>query len=247
MSERPLFRVQNLAVLRGAEAVVNGLSLTLSPGELVAMAGASGAGKSTCLRALCFLEGPATGEVFLGGDAFLFRRTGRGRQWAPTARERARYFAQVTMVAQDGGLWPHLSVERNVVGPQLWSLGRRPKEALARAHEELAALGVLAQREHEVMALSGGQAQRVALARALCLDRPVVFLDEPTAGLDEAAAAWLGARLRAYAGGGRAVLLVSHDPAWCRRFATRRMIFADGRLGQLVDVRRVETGLSWVG
>lgn len=153
---------------------LRGLSLTVAPGEMVAVMGPSGCGKTTLLNALSGIDTITRGTVRLEG------RDLHGMK----ERERDRCRAEkMGFVFQSYNLIPVLSAVENVELPLL-ALGVPAKEARRRAEEALARVGLKERRHHRPAELSGGQAQRVALARAIVNRPAVVFADEPTGALD---------------------------------------------------------------
>jgi len=205
-------RVRGLRLSRGTRTILAGVDIDARPGEIVALMGLSGSGKTTVLRVLAGLETPDAGEVR-----------------APKAG----------MVFQFHYLFEHLSAMENVcLAPVHAQRVPRPT-AERRAQTLLDELGV-GHRAHALpRELSGGEAQRVAIARALAVDPPLLLLDEPTASLDPARRNDLGDTLRALAASGRALLLTSHDDDFVRDFSTRVMILAGGRVVEEGDPRRV--------
>jgi phospholipid/cholesterol/gamma-HCH transport system ATP-binding protein len=170
----PAIRIEGLHKRFGAQAVLRGIDLTVAAGELMVVIGRSGGGKSVLLRHMLRLVGPDAGRITIGDQEI----TGlRGR-----ALERVR--EQFGVVFQGGALFDSLTVFDNVLFP-IREKSRLPAEKLqARAHEALAWVG-LADMGHKFPAeISGGMRKRVAIARALVTEPRVVFLDEPTTGLD---------------------------------------------------------------
>ena len=166
--------VDDLHLKYGDNPILKGVSLTLSPGEVVALLGASGSGKTTLLRSVAGLEQPSQGRIAIG-DAVLF--DGAAGVDMPVEKR------NLGLVFQSYALWPHRTVFENVAyGLRLRDISgadieRRVTEALANL-----GLGALAKRlPHQ---LSGGQQQRVAIARALVYNPPVVLMDEPLSNLD---------------------------------------------------------------
>jgi phospholipid/cholesterol/gamma-HCH transport system ATP-binding protein len=170
----PAIRIEGLHKRFGAQAVLRGIDLTVAAGELMVVIGRSGGGKSVLLRHMLRLVRPDAGRITIGDQEI----TGlRGR-----ALERVR--EQFGVVFQGGALFDSLTVFDNVLFP-IREKSRLPAEKLqARAHEALAWVG-LADMGHKFPAeISGGMRKRVAIARALVTEPRVVFLDEPTTGLD---------------------------------------------------------------
>ena len=152
---------------------VDDLSLTIAPGELLALVGASGSGKTTTLRIAAGYETPDSGRVLLGDGAAAPRDITR-------ESPQRRGFG---MVFQHYALFPHMRVEENVAFG-LEARGVRKTDRLARARAALDAVGLSGKSERSVQALSGGEQQRVALARALVIQPRVLLLDEPLSNLD---------------------------------------------------------------
>lgn len=157
--------------------VLKGVSVTVEPGETVAIIGPSGAGKSTLLHALGGLDQPTAGEVKFK-DQSLYRLTPRERTLI-----RARH---IGFVFQSYHLLPELDVLENVLLPTMaiWNLRRQRASHRERAEALLETVGLSGRLGHTPLELSGGEQQRVALARALMNDPELVLADEPTGNLD---------------------------------------------------------------
>jgi putative ABC transport system ATP-binding protein len=195
---------------------LQGVSLSLAPGELVAVTGPSGSGKSTLLACLAGLDEPDGGIVEVGGER-LSRRSEEAR-----TRLRGR---NIGVLYQEANLVGHLSLEDNVALGQRLGGGQTGADWRA---EVLESCGV-ARRAHALPAqLSGGELARAGLAVALAADPAVVLADEPTGELDEDTARRVVDLLRARADLGTAVLVVTHSPDVAAR-ADRRLSMRDGR------------------
>jgi putative ABC transport system ATP-binding protein len=198
----------------GARSIVREASFTLRSGEVVAITGASGAGKSSVLRLLNRLDAPSGGHVWLAGVETS----------AMDVRELRR---RVGMVMQQANLFPGTVAENVGYGPALRG------EALAPAalDELLRTVGLAGYAERDVAALSGGEAQRVSLARTLANRPQVLLLDEPTSALDDAAKLVVEeALLSAIKGMEGACLIVTHDAAQASRLAGRTLVMREGVL-----------------
>ena len=195
----PLLRVEQLAKHYGDAPVFEQVSFDVARGELVAILGESGVGKSTLLNALAGLDAPSAGHVELAG------RTLQGLAETALAHWRR---ANVGFVFQAFHVLPHLTVAQNIALPLL--LLGRPDQA--RVGEMLAAVGLAGYDARLPRTLSGGQLQRVAIARALVHRPPLVLADEPTGNLDpdtaERVMDLLAAQVRAE---GAACVLVTHS------------------------------------
>ena len=196
--------VRDLRARRGDREVIRGVSFEASRGEIVALMGLSGGGKTTILRAIAGLDPIDGGEI---------ARDGR-----------------VGMVFQLHWLFEHLTALENVVLAPMHVGGVPREDAARRAIELMTSLGVAHRRDALPRELSGGEAQRVAIARALAMDPPLLLLDEPTASLDPARRFELGQILRTLAAGGRTLVVTTHDDDFARQFADRIVILADGEV-----------------
>jgi iron(III) transport system ATP-binding protein len=210
----------------GAHTVLSGVSLSVAPGEAVALLGPSGSGKSTLLRLVAGFERADRGRIAFGGgvldDGVAF-----------VAPEK-RHFG---FVFQNFALWPHLDATRNVRYP-LDRAGVRRVEAHGRALAALSMVGMTGFGERDVASLSGGQRQRVALARAMVGEPKLVLLDEPLANLDPHLKGALLAEISALrARAGAAMVYVTHDQQEAMAVADRVGVIAEGRLRQVADPR----------
>jgi len=222
----PVLSVRDLAVRRGGRDVLGGVSFDVSRGELVALMGPSGAGKTSVLRVVAGLDPFEAGRVQVEDVAL-----GPGAAEAGTLRALRR---RVGMVFQFHCLFEHLTAIDNIRLAPVHVHGLPVPEADRRGRALLAAFGV----DHRAQALprelSGGEAQRVAIARALAVDPPLLLMDEPTASLDPARRTELGELLHALLRQGRTLLIATHDEEFARGWATRVL-----RVG---DCRVVESG-----
>ena len=161
-------RIEDLRRSFGGVTALDGLSITLAPGELVALLGPSGCGKTTALRIVAGLDEPDSGRVVVGDrdvtDVSASKR-------------------DMGMVFQAYSLFPHMTAQQNVeFGLKL--RGRDAAKRRVRASEVLELVGLSAHKDKYASQMSGGQQQRVALARALAIEPSVLLLDEPLSALD---------------------------------------------------------------
>jgi ABC-type polar amino acid transport system ATPase subunit len=196
--------VQDVTIRRGGRVILERLRLTAGRGELLAIMGESGTGKTSVLRAVAGLDPIAAGEIQIGSVRLVPGRIPRG----PDARELHR---SVGIVFQFHHLFAHRTALDNVWLAPVHVLRQPRAAAETRARELLDALGVGGRAGALPHELSGGEAQRVAIARALAVEPPVLLMDEPTASLDPARRSDLAATLRALATGGRTILMATHD------------------------------------
>jgi ABC-type polar amino acid transport system ATPase subunit len=217
--------VRDLEVRRGARPVVRGVSLEVARGEIVAVMGASGAGKTSVLRAVAGLDSIAAGSVAIDGLQLSAGPLPRGE----ALRELHR---RVGMVFQFHHLFEHLTAVHNV-WLALVHVQRQPqREAERKARELLDHLGVGARADAVPRELSGGEAQRVAIARALAVGPPLLLMDEPTASLDPARRGELAATLRQLASEGRTLVIATHDEEFAGACAHRVLIMDEGRIAR---------------
>jgi ABC-type Fe3+/spermidine/putrescine transport system ATPase subunit len=206
-----------------AEPAVDDLSLSVAPGELLALVGASGSGKTTTLRIVAGYEVPDSGRVLLSEAGGATRDLTR----EPPQR---RGFG---MVFQHYALFPHMRVDENVAFG-LEARGVRKAERLARAREVLDGVGLGGKAQRTVQALSGGEQQRVALARALVIAPRVLLLDEPLSNLDPTLRQSTREELRAtLRRSGVTALFVTHDQEDAFAVADRVAMLERGRLLQV--------------
>jgi ABC-type polar amino acid transport system ATPase subunit len=221
-SDRPLIECRDLQLSRGGRRLLRGVTFEMQRGEAVALMGASGAGKTTILRAIAGLDPIDRGEIAVGG----VRVSGGAGQDFRQLR------AKSAMVFQFHCLFEHLSVAQNVWLAPVHVQKVPRAEAVQRATMLLRSLGV----EHRAAALprelSGGEAQRVAIARALAVDAPVLLMDEPTASLDPERRAELAALVRSLVVRDRALIVATHDEEFARAVATRILRVREGLVSE---------------
>jgi ABC-type polar amino acid transport system ATPase subunit len=217
--------VRDLEVRRGTRHVVRGVSLDVARGEIVAVMGASGAGKTSVLRAVAGLDPIAAGTVAIDGLQLTAGPLPRGT----ALRELHR---RVGMVFQFHHLFDHLTALQNVCLALVHVQRQGQAEAERRARELLEHLGVGARAEAVPRELSGGEAQRVAIARALAVGPPLLLMDEPTASLDPARRGELATTLRQLASEGRTLVVATHDEEFARGCARRVLIMEEGQVAR---------------
>jgi putative ABC transport system ATP-binding protein len=215
----PTLRAQGLTRRFGDTAVIEGASLTIAPGESVAVLGPSGCGKTTLLHMLGLLERPSEGRVLLGDlDA-----------WAQPTRERARQrLSYLGFVFQMNNLLGQLTARENVAIPAWLRHGSR-EAAMNSADSWLERVGLFGRRNQKAKRLSAGEAQRVAIARALINEPKLVLADEPTGSLDSKNADGVLEALLVACSQQAALLLVTHDVRIAARLS-RRVEMRDGEL-----------------
>ena len=199
---------------------LDGVSLTVSPGEFVCISGRSGSGKSTMLNMLAGLEKPTSGEIVIL-DKHIENMSESAR-----IRFRRQY---IGFVFQSYNLMPQYTAVENVELPlMLRGIGKRERRKQALAVMEQ--VGIVSHAEHKPSELSGGQQQRVGIARALITKPPIIFADELTGNLDTKTSAEIMDLLTSlFRSSGTTFMLVSHDPDMSR-YTDRTIHLLDGKI-----------------
>ncbi len=216
-------RVRALHAVRGQQAILRGLDLDVDAGEVCAVMGVSGAGKTTVLRVVAALQPFSSGTVEIGGVSLA------PGALPPESQLRALR-RRVGVVFQSHALFEHLTALENVMLAPIHALGQSRDVAAATATRLLESLGVSARANAYPRQLSGGEAQRVAIARALAPDPQLLLMDEPTSALDPARRAALGETVRTLAAQGRGLLIVTHDAEFARSYADRVVVLSHGTI-----------------
>ena len=209
----------------GQTEVLKGISLDVSQGEVVAVIGPSGGGKSSLLRCMTLLERLDAGSLAYG-DVEVARDEGgvaayAGRDELAKARQR------FGLVFQNYNLFPHMSVMRNVCDAPIAVQRRSRAEVEAQARELLAKMGLEGCEGKVPCQLSGGQQQRVSIARALAMNPEVLFFDEPTSALDPELTEEVLRVIKGLAAERMTMVVVTHEMAFARDVASR-VVFMDG-------------------
>jgi len=200
----PRIEVADLDMAYGGFVIQRNLNFTVRRGEICVIMGGSGCGKSTLLRHLIGLKSPARGDVFYDGQSL----------WTVDHAEREEMMRRVGVVYQSNALWSSLTLSENValLLEEFTDLGQR--EIRDAAALKLALVGLAGFEDFYPSEVSGGMEKRAALARALALDPEILFLDEPSTGLDPISARLLDDLiLDLRAGLGTTVVVVTHDLA----------------------------------
>lgn len=223
----PILSARGLHLSYGPTHALRGVDIDIAAGEILAVTGPSGSGKSSLLHVLAGVLLPDAGSVIFGGrDVTKCSEDERSRL-------RLREFG---FIFQFGQLLPDLSAVDNVALPLLLT-GVKRRRATQIARERLSALGLDAEADKLPTAMSGGQAQRVAVARALALHPKIIFADEPTGSLDSLSAEQTMEVLISTARqAGATVVIITHDPRTAA-YADREVIVRDGLItaGSLLE------------
>lgn len=223
----------------GAVEVLKGVSLSASKGDVVAMIGSSGSGKSTFLRCLNFLERPTEGAISLGGEALTLKRDRTGDLLPADPRSLRALRARVTMVFQQFNLWAHMTALDNVMLGPMRVLGLGRAEAKARAEAYLDRVGVAHRMTAYPGFLSGGEQQRVAIARSLAMEPELMLFDEPTSALDPELVGEVLRVMRSLAEEGRTMIVVTHEMNFAREVANSVVFLNKGVIAEAGNPREV--------
>ena len=217
-----MITIEHLSKSFSGNKVLDDLSLTIEQGEVVALIGASGAGKSTFLRSLNYLEEPDSGIITIDDFKVDFKTI--------TKEQILALRRKLAMVFQQFNLFERRTALDNVKEGLKVVKKMSDQEATAIAKEELAKVGLSDRENHYPRHLSGGQKQRVALARALAMKPDVLLLDEPTSALDPELVGEVEKSIANAAKQGQTMVLVSHDMNFVYKVADKVLFLENGRI-----------------
>ena len=223
-----VLRLENIHKNFGDTSVLRGISLDVSPGEVIALIGASGSGKSTLLRCINLLEQIDDGQIWLSGDDISDPRID------PDASR-----ARIGVVFQQFNLFPHLSVQRNITLALTHVLGMPQDAATARALDLLERVGLAEKAQWYPDRLSGGQQQRVALARAIASQPEVLLLDEITSALDPELVGEVLELVKSLKDDGTTIVMATHEMAFARDVADRVCFLDQGVIAESGSAQQV--------
>ena len=217
-----MIKISNLSKSFSGQTVLDHLNLDIQKGEVVALIGSSGAGKSTFLRSLNYLETPDSGSIQI--DAFKVDFSQITQEEILTLRRK------LSMVFQQFNLFERRTALDNVKEGLVVVKKLSDEEATKIAKEELAKVGLSDREQHYPRHLSGGQKQRVAIARALAMKPDVLLLDEPTSALDPELVGEIERSIANAAKSGQTMILVSHDMSFVSQVADKVLFLDKGKI-----------------
>lgn len=212
----PILKIENLKLSFENTHVLKGINLEINQGDVLAILGPSGSGKSTLLRCINLLEQPSSGDLLYKANSILNKKDD----------DQNALRRHIGMVFQGFNLFPHLSVIKNIMLPQVKVLKKSEQEARNFALELLSNVGLKDRANFYPSQLSGGQQQRVAIARALSLEPDVLLFDEPTSALDPMLVREVLSVMSDLSKHGMTMVIVTHDIEFAYR-AANRIVFLD--------------------
>ena len=212
-----MIEIKHLSKKYSDSFILKDISAVINNGDVIAVIGPSGVGKSTFIRCLNLLVTPTGGQIIIDGKDI----TAEG-----TDVSKAR--CKIGMVFQHFNLFKNMTVLENVIFPQVDVLGRSRQEACDKAVENLKAVGMYDRLLKYPTSLSGGQQQRVAIARTLSMDPDIILFDEPTSALDPTLVGEVEYIIEKLAQQGRTMVIVTHEMQFARKVADRIFYLDEG-------------------
>lgn len=211
-----MIEIKHLRKEFGDTTPLTDVNITINDGDVIAVIGPSGTGKSTLLRCINQLTVPTSGQIIVDGEDI----TAPGCDINEVRKK-------MGMVFQSFNLFGHLTVIENIMNPQITLLGRSRQEAYDKAMDLLNKVGLWAKALSYPDELSGGQQQRIAIARTLAMDPEIILFDEPTSALDPSMIGEVQSIIRMIAKTGRTMMIVTHEMDFAKKISNR-VIFMDG-------------------
>ena len=219
--------VEDLHKSFGELEVLKGISLTAQKGDVIALIGSSGSGKSTFLRCINLLETPTSGRVRVSGELIKMKPKA-GLSIPADMKQVNRIRTKLGMVFQSFNLWAHLTVLENVVEAPIHVQNVSRREAEEKAKYLLNKVGMGERLDYYPAQISGGQQQRAAIARALAMEPEVMLFDEPTSALDPELVGEVLKVMQDLAEEGRTMLVVTHEMGFARDVASEVVFLHQG-------------------
>lgn len=220
-TDNVLIKVENLKKSFGDFEVLKGISTEVHKGEVVAIIGASGSGKSTFLRALNLLEKPTSGHIYFEGTDIT-----------KDGIDINKHRQKMGMVFQQFNLFPHLTIMQNMTIGPIKLLNKDKEQAKADALKLLGRVGLSDRANSYPNQLSGGQKQRVAIVRALAMQPDVMLFDEPTSALDPEMVGEVLEVMKQLAKEGMTMVVVTHEMGFAREVANKVLFVSDGVIAE---------------
>lgn len=220
----PIIQVENIKKSFGDLNVLKDVSFTVNRGDVIAVIGSSGSGKSTMLRCLINLEKVSDGSVLIDGEYLVHDGV-----YAPSKTVK-QLTSRMGLVFQSFNLFPHLTVKNNLMLAPKLVQKQSVQEAEAKCEYYLSKVGLLDKADAFPANLSGGQKQRVAIARALMLNPEILLFDEPTSALDPELTGEVLATIKQLADEKMTMVVVTHEMGFAREVANKVLFMHDGEI-----------------
>ncbi len=215
-----ILNIKNISKSYGDHSVLKDINFDVEYGEVVALIGPSGGGKSTILRSINFLEEIDNGEIIFKGVKL-------------DKKNISNYLPKIGMVFQHFNLFPHLSVLENLIFAPVKVLKQNPEDAKKLALNLLNKVGLEDKANKMPASLSGGQKQRVAIARSLCMNPEILLLDEPTSALDPEMVQDVLNVIKSFVHTGITIIMATHEMNFAKNFADRIIFMCDGKIVEI--------------
>jgi polar amino acid transport system ATP-binding protein len=232
-SDPPLISLNGIVKRFGRISALDGVSMSIRPGEVVAIIGPSGSGKSTLLRCINLLEVPTSGSIVLDGETVFEHAPGAhalSHEDRSVKQAALRLRAATAMVFQRFNLFPHLTALENVTVGPMKVKGVPRDEAEVEGRRLLEQVGLSGREGEHPARLSGGQQQRVAIARAMAMHPRLMLFDEPTSSLDPELVGEVLRTIRILVVRGMTMVIVTHEMGFAREVADRVVFMDAGRI-----------------
>jgi polar amino acid transport system ATP-binding protein len=239
-SGAPMVKAEAVYKSFGRLEVLRGIDLEVAPKEVMCVIGPSGSGKSTFLRCINHLEKIDAGRLSVDGELVGYRQRG-DRLYELPDHEVCRKRSEIGMVFQRFNLFPHMTALENIAEAPIHVKRESRASAEARARKLLDRVGLTDKNDSYPNQLSGGQQQRVAIARALAMQPKLMLFDEPTSALDPELVGEVLDVMRALAGDGMTMIVVTHEMGFAREVGDT-LVFMDG--GVIVEAGKPREVLS---
>ena len=223
-----LLSIKNLSASIDNKKIINQLSIDIKKGQVHALMGQNGSGKSTFLRCINLLEIPNAGNVTVHGETIRMFVDKRGVRAPADLKQVVRIRSQVGMVFQNFNLWEHMTVLENVTEALVQVLGIKKREAVEKAEHVLEKVGMHERRDYYPAHISGGQQQRTAIARVLAMEPKIMLFDEPTSALDPELVGEVLRVMRGLAEEGRTMIVVTHEIGFARDASDKIVFLHEG-------------------
>ncbi|RHQ98748.1 amino acid ABC transporter ATP-binding protein [Peptoclostridium sp. AF21-18] len=220
-----MIKIEDLHIEFGENQIINGVSFEIKKGDVLAIIGPSGTGKSTLLRGMNFLVHPKSGIITIGDVSVNVEKA--------TKHDIKSIREHMSMVYQNYNLFKNMTAIENIMVPLTTVHKKSKKEAEEIALDYLEKVGMLDKKDYYPSKLSGGQQQRVGIARAMAVNPDVILFDEPTSALDPEMVGDILELIKKLANAGMTMVVVTHEIAFAREVANKVMFIDEGKIKEM--------------